>query len=213
MNKYKTPTNFTEYFDLYEEYLIVRRLFPIKDMTSTYEDYVKTYPSPDNKTISMRRYEACCIDSGYETKIIDKPGRFYNAEKCESFAKITATEDNLLFHGDKNNYIDGLDKVATKFTGLLKTAISKYNPERIVANRSMLKDIDVSIKIDECQFVEDGTYYLFPEITPDIAEFAIWKDIYEDPVPFRDHGGSNFYNIYEWVTIAIHKPEMFIKVR
>jgi len=212
MNKYKIPTNFKEYLDCYLPELTVRRLFPRKDME---QDSGKIYKKERiiNNYMNISKWEACCISSGYETSVIDKPDRLYTAEKCDAYAQIIATEDNLLFHGDKANYIDGLDKLSTKFNGLLKTAVEKYNPSRIVANRTMLKDIKIDTQLDECQFVEDGTYYLFPEITPDIAEFVIWQDVYEDPVPFKQRGGTNLYDMYEWVAIAIHKPEMFIKVR
>lgn len=203
------PKNFEEYVECYKNELIVRQLFPRKDIIIGNGDIYEKEGLPG--TIS-KKYDSYCISSGYEARIVYKPTHSYINERLASFAQIIATEDNMLFHGSKANYLKGLDNIATKFNGSVHQAIEKYHPARIVANRTMLKDLRIDIPINECQFVENGIYYLFPEITSDIAEFVVWKDVYEDPVPFRRQCGTNFYDIYEWVAIAIHEPKKFIKV-
>lgn len=207
-----TPTNFKEYLDLYIGETVVRNLFPRKDMTiEDGEWYTKEYIN--NNTMNVRKYQANCIDCGYETHEIDKPNRSYNSEKSFAFSQIVATEDNLLFHGCKSLGLEGLDKCAkTVITGTLQSNEEKYHPNLIVANRTSLRNIKTNTPLKECQFIENGVYYFFPEITPDIAEFVVWKDVYEDPEPFRQLGGKNIYDIREWVAIAIHEPKKFIKV-
>jgi hypothetical protein len=205
------PKNFSEYIECYNNEITVRRLFPRKEFNLTDGSYRKEYPT-DNNRIRVSSYSPIRIACGYETRETDKPGCSYNPEKNFVYNKICATEDYLLFHGDKVNYIDGLDKLATEVSSSIQSAIEKYKPARIIGDRHTLWNIKTDLPCDECQFIPTGTVYLFPEITPDIAEFVIWKDVYEDPVPFRQKGGSNFYNIYEWVTIALHDPKKFIKV-
>lgn len=205
------PKNFKEYEECYKNELVVRRLFPRKYFNITDGNYKKEFITNDKA--SIRTYSSICVDTGYQIRETDKPSReCIGKNRC--YNQICATEDYILFHGDKENYIKGLSEIAiTERTGNLFTAIEKYKPSHVIANRSSLKNIlVVNFPYVECQFVENGVYYLFPEITPDIAEFVIWKDVYEDPVPFRQQGGSNLYNIYEWVAIAIHEPEKFVKV-
>lgn len=206
-----TPRNFEEFLECYENELIVRRLFPKKDMGIGEGKIYTKIISNDGKIARIGKYCAVCIANGYQITELDNPNHTYAKEKEITYNEICITEDVILFNGDKKN-TDGLDIRATNFDGTLQEAIEKYNPARIIANRHTLQNIDTTLPKEECRFIKDGICYLFPEITPDIAEFVIWKDVYENPVPIDGGCGTSICYIYEWVSIAIHKPEEFIKV-
>jgi len=207
-----TPRNFEEFLECYENELIVRRLFPKKDIGIGKGDIYKRVISSDGKTEKCRKYWAFCIQNGYRITELDKPDNTHAIEKRCAYQQICASEDFILFNGDEKKDIDGLITLATKFNGTLQEAIKKYKPVRLVADRHTLQGIDTTLQKEECPFIKEGICYLFPEITPDIAEFVIWKDVYENPVPVDGGCGTSVCYIYEWVAIAIHKPEKFIKV-
>jgi hypothetical protein len=205
------PKNFAEYVECAIDELIVRRLIPRKELGIETSGLYKT-----KKTV----YQAFCNDCGYQINELDKPNNTYILEKNCAYEQICMSEDNILFNGlyqtvgnDINMLlIPGLNTLATKFDGTLQEAIEKYEPARIVAHRLSYKNIETMLPKDEFVFIDIGTYYLFPEITPDIAEFVVWKDVYEDPTPRYIGNGKSVCDIYEWINIVIHKPEKFIKV-
>jgi len=207
-----TPRNFEEFLECYENELIVRRLFPKKHIGIGKGDIYKRIISSDGKTEKCRKYWAFCNSNGYQISELDKPNKTYDIEKRCVYQQICASEDFILFNGDEKKDIDGINTIATNFDGTLQEAIEKYSPVRIAADRHTLQNIDITLPKEECPFIKSGICYLFPEITPDIAEFVIWKDVYENPVPVDGGCGTSICYIYEWVSIAIHKPEEFIKV-
>ena len=205
------PKNFAEYIECCMDELIVRRLLPRKELRIETSGLYKT-----NKTV----YQAFCNNCGYQIDELDKPNHPHTQEKKYAYNEICRSEDNILINGlhqtvGKNIdmvLIPGLNTLATKFDGTLQEAIEKYEPARIVAHRLSYKNIETMLPKDEFVFIDIGTYYLFPEITPDIAEFVVWKDVYEDPTPRYIGNGKSVCDIYEWINIVIHKPEKFIKV-
>jgi len=210
--KNTVPKNFEEFLEHYKNETIVRRLFPKKEVKINGGKIYSKVISNNGKTAKCRSYPAFCIQQEYQISELDKPGHSYEMDKKTAYELICATEDFVLLNGDEINYVDGLNKIAVEFIGTPQEAIEKYNPVRIIANRQTLKNINTSLPKDENRFIDDGKCYLFPEITPDIAEFVVWKDVYEDPIPTSSSCGISIYSIYEWVGIAIHKPEKFIKV-